>query len=243
MRIRISLIPGNFNSFIDEVALKYHFDDGDKPSLKAVFSQVEKRITPYAIYKINQRVTGVKEIDDGQAAVVAMTLGEEVDFLIDEYEKTKDITSVYMADCICNELMLRMYGEFNRIYAKFHRRYVARYYFIGDEIPLSKIDGLLHFLQSGKVSHGDESEENQEDDYEIKANEYGVLTPSKSVVLYAVLSENPNVRCVGICANCGNVACNNRIDSHNIETYNMGVNNKAIIYSYGFQRIYSGEIN
>ena len=44
---------------------------------------------------------------------------------------------------------------------------------------------------------------------EISANEYGVLSPAKSVVFYAILTENPNKICEGICENCNNKACEN----------------------------------
>ena len=48
-----------------------------------------------------------------------------------------------------------------------------------------------------------------EDD--ITANEYGVLTPSKSVIFYAILTENPKQICEGICGSCKNANCENRV--------------------------------
>ena len=46
-------------------------------------------------------------------------------------------------------------------------------------------------------------------DNEIIANKYGVLTPAKSVVFYAILTENPAQICEGICENCNNKSCEN----------------------------------
>jgi hypothetical protein len=78
----------------------------------------------------------------------------------------------------------------------------------------------------------------------ITANEYGVLTPSKSVVFYAILSENPSVRCRGICLGCGNADCENRYQEvrqlpervQNDRTIKK--DNKVVELNYGYQRIF-----
>jgi hypothetical protein len=77
----------------------------------------------------------------------------------------------------------------------------------------------------------------------ITANEYGVLTPSKSVVFYAILSENPAVKCRGICLGCGNTECENRYqeekqlpESQNQKKKETG--NKVVELNYGYQRIF-----
>ena len=64
-----------------------------------------------------------------------------------------------------------MYADFNQSYPKFHRRYVKRYVFVGEEIPL---DGMQKLL--AEVYGRQPADIGQEND--IMANEYGVLQPS-----------------------------------------------------------------
>ena len=52
-------------------------------------------------------------------------------------------------------------------------------------------------------------EECVKDDFIVSANKYGVMEPTKSVVFYALLTENPNQICEGICDNCNNKNCEN----------------------------------
>ena len=197
---------------------------------------------PYAMYRINSRVTGIKLIDDSQAAIVAMTLGKGPDDLKDGYTKKSELDKAYMLDCITNEILMNMYVEFNNLYSRFHRRYVKRYVFIGDEIKTDKIPGLLDEINekendsekkskkndnisndvqkdkagkeeialfSEEVGTIDMPKEERSKKNNISANEYGVLTPTKSVVFYALLTENPNQICEGICDNCNNKGCEN----------------------------------
>ena len=138
-----------------------------------------------------------------------------------------------MLDCITNELLMKLYVEFNNMYAKYHRRYVKRYVFIGDEISTEKIPELLQEIKEtdktsqNKNKDGDikddlmafseeigsmelvEGASDKKSENEITANKYGVLNPVKSVMFYAVLTENPAQVCEGICENCNNKSCEN----------------------------------
>jgi hypothetical protein len=145
-----------------------------------------------------------------------------------------------MLDCIANELMLDMYQEFNGVYARFHRRYVQRYVFAGDELELTRIPLMLQDIRGRKQETEHVSEEEQQPlktccDQGITANEYGVLLPSKSVVFYAVLSENPNQECEGLCIGCNNVNCENRIVREE-KADRENTNGKNL--NYGYQRIF-----
>lgn len=277
MKVRMMVEQQNIGGFIDSVAEKYHFNDADKAELLRVYEQMAICMGPYASYRINQRMTGLRIIDDSQTAIVAMTLGVGVDRLQERYIRADKLDEAYMLDCIANELLINMYSEFNKSYARFHRRYVQRYVFIGNEIPLTVIPGLLEEIKGKgvKAKTADEQVEkengsmendadkanasNVKDDKkagdrlvesnEITANEYGVLIPSKSVVFYAVLSENPEQACEGICIGCGNVQCENRIiagvqegesaasdaETNDSET---GLDRAALNLNYGFQRIF-----
>lgn len=264
MKVRMSLEQQDKDKLIDKIIDKYHFTDGDRETLIMIYGQLKKYIEPYASYRINQRITGVPDIDDGPSAMVSMTLGAGVDRLQERYIRDDRLEEAYMLDCICAELLLLLYGEFNRSYARFHRRYVKRYVFIGDEIPLTAIPGILTDIRGKKTSakkndnavsenteeisdtisdSAAECERLMEHD-EITCNEYGVLTPSKSVVFYAVLSENPNQMCEGICDGCCNAECENRLKV--VLSYDKPAGNniseipedKGSRLTYGYQRIF-----
>lgn len=238
MKIRISVEQQNKEIFINSVIEKYHFDEAKEKELIGVYDQMLLGIGAYAAYRINTRVTGVKEIDNNQSAIVAMTLGAGVDRLQESYIRKEQLEKSYMLECIANELLLKMYKEFNKAYARFHRRYVMKYVFIGNDISLTDIPKLLEEIKGKK---------NGEDSNEIRANEYGVLFPSKSVVFYAVLSENPKAECEGICAGCENTSCQNRYVEDNVDydkkTKTEEITNQTgINMNYGFQRIFGKSV-
>ncbi len=215
MKVRMNLKQNNADKFMDGVIEKYHFNKENKSEMTEIYNKLVETAEPLAAYKINQKVTGVKIIDDSQAAIVCMTMGKGPDELKDAYTKNKELDKAYILDCISNELLMNMYVEFNKMYARFHRRYVKRYVFIGDEISTEKIPGLLDEIK-GNASYNVEigsmdmvDEPIVQDGFIASANKYGVLTPTKSVVFYALLTENPNQTCEGICDNCNNKNCEN----------------------------------
>ena len=279
MKVRMSVEQQNRETFMNCVLLKYHFSESDRERLTQVYEQMKICMGPYAAYRINQKVTGIQAIDDGPAAIVSMTLGAGIDRVQEHYMRHGQLEEAYMIDCLSSELLLQMYGEFNAAYAKFHRRYVKRYVFIGNEIPVTVIPDLLQDIR-GKKRQPDKQEDKNADQEnrvksdiamneetgkslcdsqpacerlmehdEISANEYGVMSPSKSVVFYAVLSENPNQACEGICSDCTNEECENRIISGiqaarivpNMDVYeeigSKNVKNKENM-TYGYQRIF-----
>lgn len=269
MKVRMTVEQQNVDEFLTGVIGKYHFNPEDRECLRDVYEQMMVCVGPYASYRINQRVTGVRSIDDSQSAIVAMTLGIGVDRLADKFMKSGQMSEAYMLDCLANELMLGMYGEFNKVYARFHRRYVQRYVFIGDEIPLTVIPDLLeeikgkqdrkgsdrktgHSEQTGDKKETVSTDANEEatvESNEITSNEYGVLLPSKSVVFYAVLSENPGIVCEGVCMNCNNAGCENRMstdvqNNHGVVGPDSKLKEDEISeraksnLNYGFQRIF-----
>ena len=261
MKVRMSVEQSNTEAFIKCVMDKYHFLKSDRETLTNLYAQLKNYLGPYASYRINQKVTGVPAIDEGPSAIVAMTLGAGVDRLQERYMRSEKLEEAYMIDCLCAELLLRMYAEFNASYAKFHRRYVKRYVFIGDEIPVTAMSDLLKDIRGEKKKADNKTCETTDEaaaelcdkkdkceklmEHEnITCNEYGVLSPSKSVVFYAVLSENPNQMCEGVCSNCHNVECENRVIT-GIQTVNVtpvgavdenesGEQN----LTYGYQRIF-----
>ncbi len=215
MKLRLNGISKEKTEFINDIIKKYHFDEKDREELKNVYEELVAYMTPYAIYRINQWVTGVRKIDENQVALVAITLGKGPDELLDKYVNEGAVNREYMVECMSNDILLNLYQEFNQNYGKIHRRYVSGYVFVGDEVPLTSIRDILLLLQ-----------ENEADGMVIRANEYGVITPSKSVLFYALLSDNPKNACGGICEGCSNINCNQREKKDSIRL------------NYGFQRIF-----
>lgn len=205
---------------------KYHFQDADKEQLTFIYDEICNSCNPYAIYRINHRTTGVRYIDESQTAVCAITLGRAMDDILEAYKEEKLLSEAYMAECLAGELLLRMYDIFNQEYSKFHRRYVNRYVFPGDVIPLTSIQTVLEDIYDNHPL----------EDREIVANEYGVLLPSKSVVFYALLTDNPKQICAGICASCG------RTDCEQGKALMVTDSNSTILLNYGIHKIMGDKV-
>lgn len=215
LRFGISINEIGRDMLIRNTLKKYHFNDTDEKTMGEIYDEIVGSCEPYAIYRINHRTTGIRYIDESQTAVCAITMGRAMDDILETMKEEKKLDEAYMADCLAGEMLLHMYDIFNQEYSKFHRRYVNRYIFIGDTIPLTNMQGIL-----------DDIYDNEDvDRREIVANEYGVLLPSKSVVFYALLTDNPKQICAGICASCGREDCN---QSEYKSTVNL---------NYGIQRI------
>lgn len=256
MKIRMSAGKQDRGRFIKGIINKYHFEPEAENDIISVYEKMQSCMKPYAVYRMNQRDTGIKDIDNRQSAIVAMTLGKEIDNLEEQLTDAGKLDEAYILECIASELLLTMYGDFNKEYAKFHRRYVERYVFIGEEIPATDVPKLLKEVkgvkeaantcisfekengqsteepdggtEKNKAEKGNTGSVTTEDGYaendnmgnektgfecedDITANEYGVLTPSKSVIFYAILTENPKQICEGICGSCKNANCENRV--------------------------------
>ncbi len=216
LKFSISINDMNKEMLIRSTMKKYHFNDTDEKLMSEIYDEIGEVCQPYAIYRINHRTTGIRYIDESQTAVCAITMGQMMDEILDGYKEEKKLDEAYMADCLAGELLLHMYDVFNQEYSKFHRRYVNRYVFIGDTIPLTNMQTILDDI------YDNEDVENRE----IVANEYGVLMPSKSVVFYALLTDNPKQICAGICASCGREDC----QQSSVKS--------TVTLNYGIQRIF-----
>ena len=215
LRFSISINDIGREMLIRTTLKKYHFNDADEKTMGEIYDEIISRCEPYAIYRINHRTTGIRYIDESQTAVCAITMGQAMDDILETMKEEKKLDEAYMADCLAGEMLLHMYDIFNQEYSKFHRRYVNRYVFVGDNIPLTNMQGLLDDIYDNEDA----------DKREIVANEYGVLLPSKSVVFYALLTDNPKQICAGICASCGREDCN------------QGQYKSTVTLNYGIQRI------
>lgn len=215
LRFGISINDISRDMLIRNTLKKYHFNDTDEKLMGEIYEEIVRRCQPYAIYRINHRTTGIRYIDESQTAVCAITMGQAMDDILETMKEERKLDEAYMADCLAGEMLLHMYDIFNQEYSKYHRRYVNRYVFIGDTIPLTNMQSILDDIYDNE----DVEKRN------IFANEYGVLLPSKSVVFYALLTDNPKQICAGICASCGREDCSqNELKS-------------TVALNYGIQKI------
>lgn len=231
MKLRLNSERKDEQGIINRIIDRYHFESKDREDLCTIYNEVCDCISPYAIYKINTRVTGVKKIDENDTALVAITLGIGPDMLMERYTKEGCVREAYITECISNEILMSLYEEFNASYSRIHRRYVSGYVFVGEEIPLTKMQEFLLSIQEMDENSGEP---------EIFANEFGVMKPSKSVLFYAILTENPRLACAMICTNCGNKECEYK-ECGCDNLHNVNANDDKIKLNYGYQRIFGVE--
>ena len=199
VRVRLKPEQKNTDLFLEHIITKYHLKCEDRTSLAQIYEQLRQCMTCRAVYRINQRCTGIEYIDNQQSAAVAITLGDGVDRLRDKYANDGCEDKARLLDYLANEMLAELYDEFNSLYARFHRRYVKKYIFIGEEIPLDRLPVILEDIQGKRLlklsketgAYEETLVENEEKEDRITVDEQGMLTPKKSVVFLAILSENP----------------------------------------------------
>lgn len=180
--------------FLDAVMKKYHFAQEDKASFRRVGRAVEAAVSKgAAFWCAPYEKEGAAAAD---TLAVALTLGEEVDALQEDYTRKGLLLECYMAEVIAGELLLTAYSRFNRWVEVQDRMHVARYYFFGEQegLALQEMPGVLERLEEAEVS----------------CNPACCLTPKKSVVFLARLTRDETAACAGICAGCGRKDCPNR---------------------------------
>ena len=179
------------DSFLKEVAEKYHYLPQDAPLLKDVSLQMQEVLRKEACVE-HVFLAEEKDVRTG----VVMTLGEGIDVLQGKYSESGRLTEAYMLEALAAEVLLLAYQAYNN-WVKASTRYaVMRYYFPGSEAayPLGGMAGLLD-----KMS------------LPVRCNEAYCLIPKKSVVFYAHLTEDKGVHCRGVCFGCSRKDCPNRM--------------------------------
>lgn len=221
--------------FLDAVMKKYHFGAQERDSFFAVGRQMEDAV---------QESAGFWYRESGEAALAALTLGNCVDALQERYVQEGHLTECYMAEVIAGELMLQAYREFNRRVESESGRHVARYHFFGAQEERAgnadggrkglsgAADGLcrmsLEEIPAALRALGVE---------EIRSNGAYCLSPKKSVVFVARLTEDADVRCEGICTGCGRKDCPNRCDREQEEMRLRWPDLSGRALPYGYARI------
>lgn len=177
--------------FLDSVMKKFHFGSEERE----LFHQIGQEVEDAAAGRAGFWCAGYRDTEKKLAAA-ALTLGAGVDELQDRFAQKGLLTEMYMAETIAEELLLAAYRDFNRWMEKKSGLHVARYFFFGaqEAYPLSELPSALKLLEQ----------------QEVQCNRVCCLTPKKSVVFLAELTDEENVRCEGICMGCGRKDCPNR---------------------------------
>lgn len=212
---KIGLALTATEGFLDAVMEKFHFCAEDR----ACFYEVGRRVEAAV-----QKDAGFWYAELEEAALAVLTLGEGVDVLQEQYTKEGLLTECYMAETIAGELMKNAYRDFNCWVEMHTGRHVARYRFFGaqeaggqtasgkpERTKAVQPDGNKVRLSFDRLSLEAMSAALQELGItQVQCNRACCLTPKKSVVFLAELTDDETVRCEGICTGCGRKDCPNR---------------------------------
>ncbi len=192
-----------------KLAEKYHYEKESLEQIEALFHEVCIHVPFIEVYQRTITWEEYELLPVEQAELIALTLGTKMDDWQAYDLEHENLTTAYMLDCVSNEILLMLYRQLNRQYAIETGRYVKRYHFIGEKIPLEEMSRLLALL----------------DQTEITSNTYGVLLPKKSVVFFAETTTEQEEECQGICQFCTRATCPNK-------------SSQGFHLTYGYQKIF-----
>ena len=206
--------------FINKVCVKFHFEEMQMSELQAVAREMLPLMRREAFWEVCAPwIWNNGESTDVVYEGIVMTLGKELDCLQESYHKEGMLTESYMLEALASELLLQGYSAYNRHVREVSSWHVARYHFPGNEKNLS-LEMLPHMLSKFSV--------------QVSCNEAFCVMPKKSVVFLAELTQDAQVKCEGICVDCENVRCSNRME----EDVQMGRTITDMPLTYGYLRIF-----
>lgn len=139
----------------------------------------------------------IREGTEGEKPVTAcvLTLGEGVDHLQDRYREKGDMTAVYMAEVISNEILMKSYAAYDRMLTETTKYRIAAFLFPGSskECPLSDTEKIVTLLSAP-----------------VQCLTSFCMVPKKSVAFYAYLTEEKEKDCQSICETCSRKDCRHR---------------------------------
>lgn len=186
--------------FLEKVREKYHFDEERLPQLQSTAGEMLPKMRKEAIW-IRQESFSNNEWQSKDSDTtyenVAMSLGNGVDLLQENYCEKGLLLESYMVEVLASELLMRGYDAYNRYVMERTSYHVARYHFPGSEEVLS-LEMLPHLLNDLTQK--------------ITCNSAFCMQPKKSVVFISELTQDETISCKGICDGCTNTACPNRVE-------------------------------
>lgn len=228
------------SSFLEEVRKKFHFEETQEYELKDVAEKMLPLMREEAFWKrdvysgqgINKQEAGgiihgqsinKQEAEDIIYEQVVMCLGKGLDDLQERYNKEGLLSQSYMVEVLASEILLKGYAAYNDYIRENTKQHVARYHFLGSEerFPLELLPELLKELTSL-----------------VSCNSAFCMTPKKSVVFIAELTQDEEAQCRGICVGCNNVSCPNRM-ADDVITKKRLTSMTDMPLTYGYSRIFS----
>lgn len=215
--------------FLKEFSKKYHYEEPQLSTLKAVAVSMQKRICRDCReglagwdWRVSETVLSDAQAGN-QLAEVCITLGPGIDSLQEEYLQQELLTEAYMVETLSSELLLKAYPRWNQWVKGELGCGVRRFHFPGNtkECSLDRLPTILKTLQ-----------------VPVNCTRAYCLIPKKSVVFYAELVDDSTEECRGICMDCGNTRCPNRMKTQMTSRQTDMMNRP---FTYGYQRIFSME--
>lgn len=168
---------------IRKVIRSYHFRPEDGPFLHRQAEALCRCCKPRAYYTFS---------DDAQAEVI-LTLGAGAEAWLERAGRGGELLCAYGADCLASYLLAREYESFDRLFAEQNGRWIKKYLFYGEQLPLEGLWEVFRRLPQTEVS----------------CTEGYLLRPAKSVAFRALLSETPVCR-ASVCEDCSAKFCQRR---------------------------------
>jgi hypothetical protein len=192
--------------FLKKVCAKYHYPEGEFAALYETASHIRECMLKEAAFSFG---TISDEKQNYRKISAVITLGEGIDRLQEDYTDKDMLSESYMAEVISGEILTESYKVLNRIILKKTGFYVERYVFPGStsECNIEEVQKLVNGCGLNVV-----------------VNSAVCMVPKKSVAFYAVLTDDANTVCEGICRGCGRSDCPNRAEKE--------------AFNYGFARIF-----
>ena len=207
--------------FLHSVIKKYHYAEDEITTLRQVAEQMQQCIGAKA---------GWQDVVSSPFCVVGITLGAGVDTLQEGYLGRGLLTESYMIEVLSSELLLKSYEAYTEWVAEHRDVHVERLLFLGsvtgdaglnEKLRIENLPALLRDLE-----------------LPVTCNEAYCMIPKKSVVFYAALTQDPNVRCAGICMGCGRKDCPNRMEEkEDFPLHFADMTDRPL--PYGYSRIFS----
>lgn len=170
------------SEFLGQIQVRYHYEERDRAQLKLVAADMANCM------KWQESTYLVWQEDVPGQVIVVMTLGVGIDLLQERYAKSGRMMESYMVESIAGELLMLGYAQLEQFIREKTGCYVSAYHFLGSEeaYPLEAMRGILEMTGQNKVV----------------CNEAGCLTPKKSVVFLAELTNQENSSCGRLCDTC-----------------------------------------
>lgn len=212
-------------AFLGGVRRKFHYDETQALEFQAVAVEMLPLLREEAFWERKVFSGEIKRSSEECSILyeqVVMSLGNGVDSLQERYSERELLSKSYMIEVLASELLLQGYAAYNRYIRKNTDRHVARYHFPGNEeaFPLEMLPGLLKELTSL-----------------ITCNAAFCMLPKKSVAFIAELTQDDKIQCRGICVDCNNLNCSNRMSEGSMTQKRLSVM-ADIPLNYGYGRIF-----